>query len=53
VARLGIPTVMMFVQSLRGLSHNRAEDTFPEHLEQAVAAFSRLADKTMEWIQSR
>jgi len=53
VARLGIPTVMMFVQSLQGLSHNRAEDTLPEHLEQAVAAFSRLADKTMEWIQSR
>jgi N-carbamoyl-L-amino-acid hydrolase len=53
VARLGIPTVMMFVQSLQGLSHNRAEDTLPEHLEQSVAAFSRLADKTMEWIQSR
>lgn len=53
VARLGIPTVMMFVQSLQGLSHNRAEDTLPEHLEPAVAAFSRLADKTMEWIQSR
>ena len=53
VARLGIPTVMMFVQSLQGLSHNRAEDTLSEHLEQAVAAFSRLSDKTMEWIQSR
>ena len=53
VARVGVPTVMMFVQSLRGLSHNRAEDTLPEHLEQSVAAFSRLADKTMEWIQSR
>ena len=30
VARAGIPTVMMFVQSLNGLSHNKAEDTHPE-----------------------
>ena len=53
VARIGIPTVMMFVQSLQGLSHNRAEDTLVEHLEQAVAALSRLADETIEWIQKR
>jgi N-carbamoyl-L-amino-acid hydrolase len=50
VARLGIPTVMMFVQSLNGLSHNCAEDTEREHLEQAVAAFAALAEKTMQWI---
>jgi beta-ureidopropionase / N-carbamoyl-L-amino-acid hydrolase len=50
VARLGIPTVMMFVQSLNGLSHNAAEDTLREHLEQAVTAFGLLAEKTMEWI---
>lgn len=50
VSRAGIPTVMMFVQSLNGLSHNRAEDTDRRHLEQAVTAFSRLAEKTMEWI---
>ncbi len=50
VARLGIPTVMMFVQSLNGLSHNAAEDTKREHLEEAVAAFVRLSEKTMEWI---
>jgi len=53
VARIGIPTVMMFVQSLRGLSHNRGEDTLVEHLEQAVVALSRLADETIEWIQKR
>jgi N-carbamoyl-L-amino-acid hydrolase len=53
VARIGVPTVMMFVQSLQGLSHNRAENTLPEHLEEAVVALSRLADKTMGWIQSR
>jgi N-carbamoyl-L-amino-acid hydrolase len=50
VARLGIPTVMMFVQSLNGLSHNRAEDTKREHLEQAVAAFAALAEKAAQWI---
>ncbi len=50
VARAGIPTVMMFVQSLRGISHNRIEDTKEEHLEMAVAAFGSLAEKTAEWI---
>ncbi len=41
---------MMFVQSLNGLSHNRAEDTEREHLEQAVLAMGRLAESTMDWI---
>jgi N-carbamoyl-L-amino-acid hydrolase len=50
IARLGIPTVMMFVQSLNGLSHNRAEDTKREHLQQAVVAMNRLAELTIEWI---
>jgi len=51
VARLGIPTVMMFTQSLNGLSHNKAEDTKAEHLALAVSAFDRLARKTMDWIE--
>ncbi len=46
----GVPTVMMFVQSLHGISHNKIEDTREEHLEQSVAAFDRLAAKTMKWI---
>jgi N-carbamoyl-L-amino-acid hydrolase len=50
VAQLGIPTVMMFVQSLNGLSHNRAEDTRREHIEQAVHAMDRLAELTIGWI---
>ena len=33
VSRAGIPTVMLFVQSLRGLSHTKLEDTKAEHLE--------------------
>src|SRR5439155_25172940 len=53
VARAGVPTVMMFVQSLGGISHNKIEDTKEEHLELAVRAFDRLADKTIEWIASR
>jgi N-carbamoyl-L-amino-acid hydrolase len=47
VARAGVPTVMMFVQSLRGLSHTKLEDTREEHLELAVAALDRLADTTI------
>ena len=53
VARAGIPTVMMFVQSLNGISHNKIEDTKEEHLELAVRAFDRLASKAMGWIASR
>ncbi len=50
VARAGVPTVMMFVQSLRGISHNKIEDTKEEHLELCVAAFDRLADKAIAWV---
>ena len=50
VSRAGIPTVMLFVQSLNGLSHNAAEDTRREHLEQAVVAFGALAEKSAKWI---
>lgn len=50
IARLGIPTVMMFVQSLGGISHNKIEDTKVEHLEMACQAFDRLARKTLAWM---
>jgi N-carbamoyl-L-amino-acid hydrolase len=53
VARAGVPTVMMFVQSLHGISHNKIEDTKEEHLELCVTAFDKLAEKAMKWIQSR
>ena len=52
VARAGVPTVMMFVQSLHGISHNKIEDTREEHLTLCVTAFDRLAEKTMHWIMS-
>ena len=47
VSRAGIPTVMLFVQSLRGLSHTKLEDTKREHLELSVRALDRLASKTL------
>jgi beta-ureidopropionase / N-carbamoyl-L-amino-acid hydrolase len=47
VARAGVPTVMLFVQSLRGLSHTKLEDTKEQHLELAVQALDRLTDKTI------
>jgi len=51
VSRCGIPTTMMFVQSLKGISHNKIEDTSEEHLELAIVALDKLAQKTMDWIQ--
>ena len=53
VARLGVPTVMMFVQSLKGISHNKIEDTKVEDLELAVRAFEKLARKTMAWVEAK
>jgi N-carbamoyl-L-amino-acid hydrolase len=50
VARAGVPTIMLFVQSLRGLSHTKLEDTKEEHLELAVQALDRLASKTIDWV---
>ena len=50
VARAGVPTVMMFVQSLHGISHNKIEDTREEHLAMAVEAFDRLAEKALGWV---
>jgi len=52
MARL-MPTVMLFVKSLRGLSHTKEEDTPEEDLELSVRALHRLAVKTMEWTARR
>ena len=53
VARAGVPTVMMFVQSLHGISHNKIEDTKEEHLALALRTFDRLAAKTIDWLGAR
>lgn len=50
VSRAGIPTVMLFVQSLRGLSHAKEEDTREDHLKLCIEALDRLATKTIHWI---
>jgi hydantoinase/carbamoylase family amidase len=50
VARVGVPTVMMFVQSLHGVSHSQVEDTREEHLELAVVAFNALAERVSGWV---
>jgi hydantoinase/carbamoylase family amidase len=48
-----MPTVMIFVKSLKGLSHTKEEDTPEEDLELAVQALHRLALKTIDWAASR
>jgi hydantoinase/carbamoylase family amidase len=53
VARAGVPTVMVFVQSLRGLSHTKLEDTKEEHLELSVQALDRLADKSLAMLSGQ
>ena len=50
MAMAGVPTAMLFVQSLRGISHNRIEDTRLEHLALAVKALDRLVEKTIRWV---
>jgi N-carbamoyl-L-amino-acid hydrolase len=44
-----IPTVMLFVKSLRGLSHTKEEDTPVEDLELSVRALDRLTRRALEW----
>jgi N-carbamoyl-L-amino-acid hydrolase len=53
VAAAGVPTVMLFVQSTGGISHAREEDTAPEHLDVAIRALARLADRVIERASAR
>ncbi len=50
VARKGIPTVMIFVQSLHGISHNPMEDSREEDLVLSVIALDDLVTRTMRWL---
>jgi N-carbamoyl-L-amino-acid hydrolase len=52
VCRAGVPTVMLFVQSLHGISHNKIEDTREEHIELSVRALDALASRTIRWIEA-
>jgi N-carbamoyl-L-amino-acid hydrolase len=53
VCRAGIPTQMLFVQSLRGISHNKIEDTREADLEASVVALAKLADMTIPWVLAK
>jgi N-carbamoyl-L-amino-acid hydrolase len=53
MASAGIPTVMLFVQSLKGLSHTKEEDTRTEDLEASVRALDRLAARTIDWVREK
>jgi N-carbamoyl-L-amino-acid hydrolase len=50
VCRAGVPTIMLFVQSLKGISHNKIEDTKEEHLALSVRALDALATKAIAWL---
>jgi hydantoinase/carbamoylase family amidase len=46
-----LPTVMLFVKSLRGLSHTKEEDTPDEDLELSVRALYELTRRTLRWAE--
>ncbi len=48
-----LPVVMMFVTSLKGISHSPLEDTPLDHLRLAVDAYARLTRRTLEWVASK
>ncbi len=49
MARAGVPTIMMFVPSINGLSHTHIEDTAEEHLVLGVQAFDDLVRRMIPW----
>lgn len=53
MAQAGVPTVMMFVPSINGLSHTHVEDTAEADLELGVAAFDDLVRQMIAWSASR
>jgi N-carbamoyl-L-amino-acid hydrolase len=53
MARSGIPTVMLFVPSINGLSHTHIEDTADADIELGVAAFDDLVRRMIPWATDR
>jgi N-carbamoyl-L-amino-acid hydrolase len=49
MARAGIPSVMLFVQSIDGVSHAKEEDTADDHLQLSVRALAALVEKMTAW----
>jgi N-carbamoyl-L-amino-acid hydrolase len=52
VARAGVPSVMVFVRSLDGISHNRLEDSRREHISLGVTALGRLVRRLIDQLRS-
>ncbi len=48
-----IPTVMLFVRSIGGVSHTKEEDTSDADLEQSVQTLYELTRRTLEWAAER
>jgi N-carbamoyl-L-amino-acid hydrolase len=53
MARAGVPTVMLFVPSINGLSHTHIEDTAEADIELGVAAFDDLVRRMLPWAAGR
>jgi N-carbamoyl-L-amino-acid hydrolase len=53
MARCGVPTIMLFVPSLQGLSHTHIEDTSEADLELGIAAFDDLVRRMVPWAAAR
>jgi N-carbamoyl-L-amino-acid hydrolase len=47
IALAGVPTVMLFVQSIGGISHSRDEASHRDHLEAGIRAFDLLVRRTL------
>jgi hydantoinase/carbamoylase family amidase len=45
-----VPAAMLFAPSIAGISHSAREDTAPEDLERALAAYARLVELTAQRI---
>ncbi len=45
-----VPTVMLFVTSIGGVSHNPIEDTPLDHLRLVIQAHARLTARTLDWV---
>jgi allantoate deiminase len=47
-----VPTVMLFVKSLGGVSHTKEEDTPAADLELSVRALDELTRRTLAWAEA-
>jgi N-carbamoyl-L-amino-acid hydrolase len=50
MAQAGVPAGMIFVRSVRGLSHCKEEDSLVEDLEMGARALARAARATLAWL---